>query len=106
MFLLFSIKLHLRGCSHDLSPGNRANGPGHVTAPTCYVYWRASDHMITTRTESTLLCSARGPRKPSLQRTAFFLETILPTNCVLASLRQDARSALRSAVMQGSTFTA
>ena len=30
------------------------------------------------------------------QRTASSLETILPTNFVLASLRQDARSALRS----------
>src|SRR5260221_14788500 len=61
------------------------------------------------------------------QRTASFLKAILPTDCVLlesqlvnelcssfaqtsckecAALRQAARSALRSAVMQGSTFTA
>src|SRR5229473_3453770 len=41
--------------------------------------------------------------KPACQRTAFFLKAVLPTDCVLASLRQDARSALRSAGRKGST---
>src|SRR6266446_6838819 len=38
------------------------------------------------------------------QRTASFLKAILPTDCVLASLRQDVRSALRSAGRRGSTL--
>src|SRR5205085_475141 len=38
------------------------------------------------------------------RRTASLLEVILPTDCVLASLRQDARCALRSGKMQGVRF--
>ncbi len=38
---------------------------------------------------------------PACQRTASFLKTSLPTDCVLASLRQAVRSALRSGKMQG-----
>ncbi len=36
--------------------------------------------------------------------TASFLKASLPTDCVLAALRQDARSALRSGKMQGVRF--
>src|SRR5258708_26589176 len=42
--------------------------------------------------------------KPACQRTASFLKAVLPTDCVLAPLRQDARSALRSGKMQGVRF--
>src|SRR5229473_3193605 len=45
---------------------------------------------------SQLVNELRSSCKPACQRTAFFLKTILPTDCVLAALRQDARSALRS----------
>src|SRR5260370_30027610 len=42
--------------------------------------------------------------KPACQRTAFFLKASLPTDCVLASLRQAVRSALRSDKLQGVRF--
>jgi len=45
---------------------------------------------------SQLANGLRPSCKPACQRTAFFLKTSLPTDCVLASLRQAARSALRS----------
>src|SRR5258706_4231481 len=47
--------------------------------------------------ESHLANGLRPSCKPACQRTAFFLKAILPTDCVLASLRQAVRSALRSA---------
>jgi len=51
--------------------------------------------------ESQLANGLRPSCKPACQRTAFFLKTSLPTDCVLASLRQAVRSALRSDKLQG-----
>src|SRR5260221_12009018 len=88
-------------------------------SPLCYVALECL--------ESHHCNELRSSCKPACQRTAFFLKTSLSTNCVLlesqlanglrpskaqasckecAALRQAARSALRSAVMQGRTFTA
>jgi hypothetical protein len=51
--------------------------------------------------ESQLANGLRPSCKPACQRTAFFLKASLPTDCVLASLRQAVRSALRSDKLQG-----
>src|SRR5258708_39399959 len=50
---------------------------------------------------SQLANGLRPSCKPACQRTAFFLKASLPTDCVLAPLRQAARSALRSDKLQG-----
>src|SRR5260370_8308188 len=53
---------------------------------------------------SQLVNELRPSCKPACQRTASFLLGSLSTNCVLATLRQAARSALRSDKLQGVRF--
>src|SRR5258708_10091837 len=51
--------------------------------------------------ESQLANGLRPSCNPACQRTAFFLKTSLPTDCVLASLRPAVRSTLRSDKLPG-----
>src|SRR5260370_18607839 len=62
-------------------------------SPLCYVALECL--------ESHHCNELRSSCKPACQRTAFFLKASLPTDCVLAPLRQAARSALRSDKLQG-----
>src|SRR5216683_413959 len=75
-----------------------------ATASLRTASFRQDQRQYCVLLESQLANGLRPSCKPACQRTAFFLKAVLPTDCVLAPLRQDARSALRSGKLQGVRF--
>src|SRR5260370_6555052 len=87
-----------RGVPQDVLPQPFQDRPYPVLSE---LFMRAEENRLTALAAYARHLSVFPTLLPQL--VLQILKAILPTNCVLASLRQDARSALRSGRMQGST---